>query len=86
MAQLRFNGVDLTEESVLATRQWYHDACLTTAKAFRTGAMGSDDPEGAAQHYESFAAQALTDCADHTVAFRQRAYFEQTGKDVAILP
>jgi len=82
----RFNGTELTEESMQATRQWFHDnalACIEEAKDRK----GTDfDFEGYAAWRRQAAQDSLDGKGDHTVAFLQRAYFIQTGESVALLP
>jgi hypothetical protein len=85
----KFNGTDLTPETIQATRQWFADnadACVREAE---------DGTAPLASHYplEQYRANKAADKAaalageyDHTFTFLQRAYFIQTGESVALLP
>lgn len=82
----RFNGTDLTPETMQATRQWFHDnamACIEEA-AERRETM--NDYEGYVAWRRQAAQDSLDGKGDHTLAFLQRAYFMQTGESVALLP
>lgn len=86
MTQPRFNGVDLTPETVQTTRQWFHDNALACVEEIRTGKAKVDAPQAAIEWYEGLARHNLTGRFDHSLTFLQRAHFIQTGVDVALLP
>lgn len=88
---MKFNGIELTESSVQACRQWFHDNALAIIQ--ESNERFSDDPERAASNAKFWgdsARNALTIGKDGgervSVAFLQRAYFIQTGESVALLP
>ena len=83
---MRFNGTEITAETVAAARQWY-------AEHFDT--LAAEAPTFLASHYplEQYRADmtdkkraALAGEYDRSLAFMQRAYFIQTGESVALLP
>lgn len=85
----KFNGTELTPETVQAARQWFADnadACVREAED-GTAPLASHYPlEKYRQDMETAKQYALTGCIDHTLTFLQRAYFIQTGESVALLP
>lgn len=76
----------LSNESVIATRQWFAD----NAKACIDEALSSDirvnDLESYIEWQRELATAAMLGYHDHTFTFRQRAWFIQTGECVALLP
>lgn len=76
----------ITPETVTATRQWYaenYQACIDDAISGRVSV--SDLP----LYIEQMArrkAEALSGQYDHTLNFRQKAVYIQTGECHAILP
>ena len=86
---MTFNGVEITQESIIACRQWFIDnqqACIE-------GAL--DGTLGLASHVD--VALYVADCKvrqrdyllggiDYTFTFMQRAHYMQTGECVALLP
>jgi len=82
----RFNGTELTEESMQATRQWFHDNAMQCAEDIRSGETKVDAPEAAIEWYEGLARANLRGGFEHSFTFLQHAYFIQTGESVALLP
>lgn len=86
---MKFNGVEITKESIQACRQWFADnadACVCQAED-GTAPLASHYPlelyrAKMAEHRVS----ALAGEFDHTFTFIQRAYYIQTGECVALLP
>lgn len=86
---MTFNGVTLTDATVQATRQWFADNCDACLREVEDGTvkLASHYPlEAYRQQMAKHKNQALAGEWDHTLAFRQRAYFIQTGESVALLP
>lgn len=85
----KFNGTDLTPETIQVTRQWFADnadACVREAED-GTAPLASHYPLEKYRALQETAKQhALTGCIDRTFTFLQRAYFIQTGESVALLP
>lgn len=82
----RFAGVELTEESILKTREWFANNAKECIDEVRCGKVKVNDPESYFQWCETRIKDALTGRNDHSVTFLQRAYFIQTGESVALLP
>ena len=84
-----FKGVTITQESIIACRQWFADnadACVREAED-GTAPLASHYPielyrEKMAERKEA----ALAGEFDHTFTFMQRAHYMQTGECVALLP
>ena len=84
-----FNGVEITQKSIQACRQWFADnadACVREAED-GTAPLASHYPielyrEKMAERKEA----ALAGKFDHTFTFMQRAHYMQTGECVALLP
>jgi hypothetical protein len=85
----KFNGTELTPETIQATRQWFADnadACVREAED-GTAPLASHYPL-AKYRAEKAAdkADALAGKYDRSLTFLQRAYYIQTGESVALLP
>lgn len=82
----RFNGVELTEETIIKTREWFAQNCLDCIEEAESGEVSVNDLD----EYRKWRLQSREDDLsgknDHTVTFLQRAYFIQTGECVALLP
>ena len=86
---MTFNGVTITQESIIACRKWFADnvdACVREAED-GTAPLASHYPielyrEKMAERKEA----ALAGEFDHTFTFMQRAHYMQTGECVALLP
>lgn len=78
--------VALTNESIQAARQWYHDNALACIAAVKNGEYRVNDEARYFKDMEENAQEYLDGKWDHTLAFLQRAHFIQTGECVALLP
>lgn len=86
---MTFNGVVITQESIIACRQWFADnadACIREAED-GTAPLASHYPvelyrEKMAERKEA----ALAGEFDYTFTFMQRAQYMQTGECAALLP
>lgn len=88
---MKFNGTELTEETIIATRQWYADnatECISQARLYieTDGAQGFrvNDIDRYTKWNEKCAADSLAGLSDNNFAFMQRAYFIQTGECVPL--
>ncbi len=86
---MTFNGVVITQESIIACRQWFADnadACIREAED-GTAPLASHHP---IELYRGKMAErkdaALAGEFDSTFTFMQRAHYIQTGECVALLP
>jgi len=89
----RYNSVELTPESITATRKWFADNALACAAAARSRSDTLRDGEFYVNDLDSYRAskqQLARECLagehDHTFTHLQKAYYLQTGIDVALLP
>ncbi|MAM84313.1 MAG: hypothetical protein CL472_06535 [Acidobacteria bacterium] len=73
------NGVILTDETITATREHFADISRATIDEIRTGVTKVDDPDGTIAWLEDGIRSGLAGDSDHTVTFRQRALWIQTG-------
>ena len=76
----------LTPETIRATRQWFADnahACIAEAQS---GEVRVNDLPAYVEWCEQSAAAALRGDYDHSLTFRQRATYIQTGECPALLP
>jgi hypothetical protein len=83
---LRFNGVELTEESIQKTRKLFAEISLDCITEVQCGKVIVNDPESYFTWREEEAKEALEGKSDNTLTFLQRAYYVQTGESVALLP
>lgn len=85
---MKFNGIQITKESIQACRQWFIDnqqACIDGAL---DGTLGLASHVNVTEYIE--ACRLKQDAiengeSDHTFTFMQRAYYIQTGESVALL-
>lgn len=82
----RFNGVELTEETILKTREWFANNAHECIEEVRSGKVKVNDPEAYYAWCEECIKDAMEGRYDHTLAFLQRAYFIQTEESIALLP
>ena len=80
-----FNGVILTDESVLRTREWFADNCLGCISEAKSGLVYVNDLEEYIVWQLDSRDRVLAGKDDHTFTFLQRAYFIQTGESVPML-
>jgi hypothetical protein len=84
--------VAITEETILATRQWYVDnakACIHEALRYvRSGGKEGFFVNNIHRYIHAKRASirdTIKGRSDHTLAFAQRAVYIQTGQDVPLL-
>ncbi len=76
----------ISEESVLAARQWFSQNALECMREVESGNLRVNDPESYKRDCIRRSEEYLAGLWDHTQAFRQRAFYIQTGECPAILP
>lgn len=86
---MKFNGIQITEESIQACRQWFIDNQQACIEGALDGSLGLASHVNVTEYIE--ACQMKQDCIDsgewdHTFTFMQRAYYIQTGECVALFP
>ncbi|MCY7943935.1 hypothetical protein P8843_07125 [Bacillus inaquosorum] len=82
----KFNGVQLTEESIQKTRKWFADNAIACIEEVKSGKVYVNDCESYFAWREKEAKEYMEGKHDHTVTFLQCAYFIQTEECVALLP
>ena len=86
---MTFNGVTITQESIIACRQWFADNQQACIEGALDGTLGLASHVNVTEYIE--ACQRKQDSIevgeqDHTFTFMQRAHYMQTGECVALLP
>lgn len=82
-----FNGTALTPATLAATREWFAGWSRELIADIEAGRRKVNNPES----YITFHRKAIQDVMDESnprlsYTFLQRAYWIQTGEDVALLP
>lgn len=81
MSRPTFAGVELSEETILATREHYAQISRDIIADVKAGRL-----RHSISHLEQRIEDSLAGKGDHSLAFLQRAYWIQTGEDIALLP
>lgn len=76
----------ITQETIIETRQWFHDNSLACIEEVKSGKVTVNNPEAYFSERLKNAQDSLNGAHDHTLAFRQRAEFIQNGTCTALLP
>jgi len=74
------NGVEITPETVYATREFFAQLSLDCIADAQSGATPVNDLDGYIAWRERCISDSLSGSGDHTLAFLQRAFFIQTGE------
>lgn len=85
MRKYFFNGVELKEEAMQQTRQWFHDNCIACIEEAKEGRFHVNDLERYIEWETKSAIEYMEGKHDRVLAFLQRAYYFQTGESVALL-
>jgi hypothetical protein len=83
---LRFNGTELTKETIQETLKWFYDNALGCIEEVKSGKVKVNDPESYFKWRTEQANEYKEGNIDISVTFLQRAYYIQTGESVALLP
>lgn len=83
---MKFNNVELTEETILKARRWFADNARECANEARDGTVRVNDLPAYLVSCGKREAEAVAGEYDQTFTFMQRAYYIQTGESVALLP
>lgn len=76
----------LTQESILAARQWFADNAAACIAEVKSGEVRVNNPEKYFADQEQRAIDSLAGKYDHSLTFLQRAHYIQTGECPALLP
>lgn len=82
---LKFNGVQLTDETIQKTRKWFSDNAMACIEEAKSGKVYVNNIERYTKLNEQSAREYMEGKHDHVLAFLQRAYFIQTGESVPLL-
>lgn len=80
---LRFNGVELTKETILKTQNWFANNAMACIEEVKTGKV--NDPESYFKWRNEQAKEYIEGNFDITLTFLQRAHYIQTGQSVALM-
>ena len=86
---MKFNNVELTQETIIKTRQHFADNAQCCINEVLDGSVKLPDHVSNEDYFSDCRKRAerfLTGGGDHTFTFLQRAYWIQTGEMVALLP
>jgi len=81
-----FNGEILTTEAIEKSRDWCRENCKTCIDKAKSGEFKVNNLETYIAWQEENIINNDEGKNDHTFGFRQRAYYFQTGKCIALLP
>lgn len=82
---LKFNGVELSEETIQKTQKWFADNAIACIEEVKSGKVFVNDPESYFKWRNEEAKEYIEGNFDITLTFLQRAYYIQTGESVALL-
>jgi hypothetical protein len=80
-----FAGVELTAETIAATRQWFADNAQGCIDEAVSGVVRVNDLASYIEWRREQIADSLAGKGDHTFTFLQRAHTLQTGECIAFL-
>jgi DNA-binding transcriptional regulator YdaS (Cro superfamily) len=82
----RFNGEELTEQSMQQAREWFAANAQTCIDDAVAGLVLVNDIRTYIKWQQILKDDTLAGSYDHTLTFLQKAYWIQTGECVALLP
>lgn len=77
---MRVNGIAITHETILKTREHFADNARACINDVRSGTLRPNNPERYIAEEQSLIADILDGKSDHTLTFVQRALWIQTGE------
>ena len=83
---MKFNNVELTEETILKARRWFADNARECANDARSGEVKVNDLPAYLASCAKRESDAIAGVYDHSFAFMQMAHYIHTGESVALLP
>ncbi|MFQ3543589.1 hypothetical protein Q7A53_05840 [Halobacillus rhizosphaerae] len=83
---LKFNGVELTDETIQKTRKWFHNNCMACIEEVKSGKVYVNNIKKYIEMEKESARDYMEGKNDYIFAFVQRAYYIQTGECIALLP
>ena len=82
----KFNGIELTEETIEQTRKYFRDVCLGCIEEVKCGKCKVNNPKTYFQQKKRDANDYMNGKNDRILTFLQHAYFFQTGESIPLLP
>lgn len=82
----KFNGLELTADTIQATRQHFADIGQDCIDDVVSGLVKVNNLDSYVAWKKQSMEDALSGKNDHTLTFLQRAYWIQTGEMLALLP
>lgn len=79
---MKFNNVEITPESIAATRAWFADNAQACIDEATVGEVFVNDLTKYVAWQQERMREAMAGAFDRTFTFAQRAYFIQTGESV----
>lgn len=83
---MKFNGIEITEEVMLKTRQYFIDNALACIDDAKTGKVFVNNLTDYIAWENKSIERTKAGGNDHTFTFLQHAYYLMTGESVALLP
>lgn len=82
----KFNNVELTQGTILKTRELFCDIYRQCIDDVLSGETKVNDPDGYIKWRKQSIELMSSGASDFSFTFLQRAYWVQTGENVALLP
>ena len=82
---MEFAGVKITQDTIIATRQWFADNAQACIESARDGTNTVNDLASYIEWQKEAAADSLAGNYDCTFTFMQRAHYIQTGESIPLL-
>ena len=83
---MKFNRVEITQESINLTRMHFAEIYQRCIQGAKDGTMYVNDVEGYILNQEACISEIMQGDYDHSLTFMQRAYYLQEGEMLALLP
>lgn len=77
--------VQITQNTILKTRQWFIDNCKECIKQTLTGEIRVNEPQYYVEYMKVASADYASGKYDTCLSFIQKCYYIQTGKSVPLL-
>lgn len=84
MKTIKFNKVELTEETILKTREHFYDICMNCIEEAKSGRYEVNDLDRYIKTKEDSAKDYINGNCDYILSFIQRAYYLQTGESIPL--
>ncbi|HSH35318.1 hypothetical protein [Schnuerera sp.] len=85
MKTIKFNNVELTEETILKTREYFYNVCIECVNGAINNEFYVNNVDNYIQFKKEDAESYINGEFDHVLSFIQKAYYIQTGKNIPLL-